>query len=379
MTATPARPPASEPKSPGAALRKALGLPPGTSFTGPLLAIAAVGAALGGAYAYAAGWLTPERLTPTAVVKTFNANFGLHPGFRRNHAKGICVTGYFEGNGSAAQYSVAPVFGATRTPVIGRFAIPGGNPSIADAASPVRSLALLFQLPNGEQWRTGMNNTPIFIVNNPQAFYANLLASKPDPATKKTDPAKLKAFFDAHPESASFRQWIKDHAPSSALTNSSYYGINAFRLVNAAGQQQYVRWSVVPEQVYVPLDAPAPKDPNFLDEDLQQQLQQGPVRWHLKLQLAQAGDVTDDATKAWPDERPMLDAGVLTLNQAIAQGDGPCRDVNFDPLILPKGIQPSRDPLLAARSAAYSRSFNARTREEAGGAVQQAYTQGKTR
>jgi catalase len=366
MTAPPVRPPASPPSGPAALIGKALALPPGTPVYGPLLLIGAVAAALAGAYAWSAGWLTPQRLTPAKVVQTFNDNFGLHPGFRRNHAKGVCVTGYFDGNGAAAVYSVASVFGAVRTPVIGRFAIPGGNPSIADAASPVRSLALLFQLPNGEQWRTGMNNTPVFIVNTPEAFYANLLASKPDPATRKPDPAKLKAFFDAHPESAPFRQWVKDHPPSSTLTNAAYYSINAFKLVNASGQQQYVRWSVVPEQAYAPVPTPPPNDPNFLDQDLEQQLQQGPLRWHLKLQLAQANDVTDDATRAWPANRTVVDAGTLTLNQAITQDDGPCRDVNFDPLILPKGIQASVDPLLAARSAAYSRSFNKRTREEAG-------------
>jgi catalase len=369
MTTPPFRPPPGS-NSPADLIARALHLPPGTPVFKPLLGIGAAVAVLAGAYAWSAGWLTPARLTPATIVRTFNDNFGLHPGFRRNHAKGVCVTGYFEGNGAATGYSSAAVFGAVRTPVIGRFAIPGGNPSIADAASPVRSLALLFQLPNGEQWRTGMNNTPVFVVRTPEAFYANLLASKPDPATKKPDPAKLKAFFDAHPESAPFRQWVKEHPPSSALTNATYYGINAFHLVNASGQRQAVRWSVVPEQAYAPIAAPPPTDPDFLEQDLVQQLQQGPVRWHLALQLAQAGDVLDDATRAWPPGRTVVDAGTLTLNQAIAQDDGPCRDVNFDPLILPKGIQPSADPLLAARSAAYSRSFNKRTREEANGATQ---------
>ncbi|MNC81585.1 Catalase-related peroxidase precursor [compost metagenome] len=53
----------------------------------------------------------------------------------------------------------------------------------------------------------------------------------------------------------------------------------------------------------------------------------------------------------------------------IEQVDGPeqgaCRDLNFDPLILPSGIEPSADPILAARSAAYAESFNRRSREAA--------------
>ena len=42
---------------------------------------------------------------------------------------------------------------------------------------------------------------------------------------------------------------------------------------------------------------------------------------------------------------------------------GPCIDVNYDPMVLPTGIEPSDDPILSARSAAYSRSFTLREGE----------------
>jgi catalase len=42
------------------------------------------------------------------------------------------------------------------------------------ASVPVRSLALDFKLADGQQWRTGMNNTPLFMVNTPQVFFAQL-------------------------------------------------------------------------------------------------------------------------------------------------------------------------------------------------------------
>jgi catalase len=351
-----------------AGLRHALGVPDNGPFIGPMLLIAGVGLALLGGYGYAAGWLSPQRLSPTQITTAFNRDFGTHPGFRRNHAKGVCVIGDFEGNGNAAQFSAATVFGARTTPVIGRFAIPGGNPEIADANSPVRSMALLFQLPNGEQWRTGMNNTPMFIVKDPKGFYDQLLASRPDPNTGKPDPARMKAFFASHPETAAFRHWVASHPPSSSLANGAYYSINAFKLIAADGAEHYVRWAMLPERTYAPVASPPPKDPDFLQQDLAQQLQQGPLRWHLMLTLAQPGDVTDDATQSWPADRTVIDAGTLTLNRAVTQDDGPCRDVNFDPLILPHGIAASNDPLLAARSGAYSKSFNLRTREEADGA-----------
>ncbi|HEV7855468.1 MAG TPA: catalase, partial [Herminiimonas sp.] len=256
----------------GAAIRKLFSLPDDARIFRPLLIIAGTATTLIAAFAWSAGWLTPSRLTPQRIVGTFNTNFGIHPGFRRNHAKGVCVAGYFDGNGKASVLSSAAVFDAIRTPVIGRFAIPGGNPSIADAGSPVRSMALLFQLPHGEQWRTGMNNTPVFIVNTPQGFYEQLLASRPDPKTGKPDPAKMKAFFDAHPETTPFRDWVKSHPSSSGLANGSYYSINAFELVDRNGMQHAVRWTMVPELAYAPVSTPPPNDHDFLSEELVQKL-----------------------------------------------------------------------------------------------------------
>jgi catalase len=348
------------PSSPGRRERQAV----------PLFRLAAIGAvvaAIGGAFVYVAGFAAPGRLTSQRIVNTFEANAGVHPGFRRNHAKGVCVAGYFEGNGQASDISRADVFKAVRTPVIGRFAIPGGNPSAPDASVPVRSLALDFKLPGGQQWRTGMNNTPVFIVNTPQAFFAQLVASQPDPATGKPDPAKLKAFFAAHPETEPFQAWVKSHAPSSSFGNAEYYGINAFRAIDASGKTHFIRWSMVPEATYAPVTAEQKSQHDFLDNELRSRLASGPLRWHLVLTVAKPGDPTTDATRAWPEDRPHIDAGTLVIERESAQSDGDCRDINYDPTILPDGIEPSADPLLAARSSAYAVSYNRRTHEEAHG------------
>jgi catalase len=330
-----------------------------------LAAIVAGVLVLAAGLAYAAGWLTPARLTAARIIDSFEANAGPHPGHRRNHAKGICVTGYFDSNGDGAALSRARVFAPGRTPVIGRLAIPGSNPSAPDASVPIRSMALLFQLRDGEQWRTGMNSTPVFAVRTPEQFEQQLLAAAPDPATGKPDPPKLKAFYTAHPDTRPLQDWLKGHPPSSSLANAAYYGINAFRFVDGAGRESAVRWAVLPEAPYAPLADAAKDDGNFLQVDLMQRLRAGPLRWHLVLTVAAPGDPTDDATMRWPDDRQHVDAGTLVIDRAVPQDGGPCRDVNFDPTILPAGIAPSDDPLLAARSAAYAVSFERRTREEA--------------
>ena len=136
--------------------------------------IGAMVLALAAAFAGTAGWFSPSRLGPDAMIDRFEDVNGEHPGFRRNHAKGVCLTGSFESNGNAARLSTAPVFAPGRTPVIGRFALAGGMPTMADGPAAVRSLALEFQMADGQQWRTGMNDIPVFPMKDPQAFYEQL-------------------------------------------------------------------------------------------------------------------------------------------------------------------------------------------------------------
>jgi catalase len=79
--------------------------------------------------------------------------------------------------------------------------------------------------------------------------------------------------------------------------------------------------------------------------------------------VANPGDPTADPTKAWPADRRTIEVGTLVAQQVQAEANGPCRDINFDPTVLPAGIETSDDPFPAARSAAYSESFNRRTAE----------------
>jgi catalase len=158
-------------------------------------AIVAALAVTTGLFLYAGGWFTPRALTPAAIINTFESVNGVHPGFRRNHAKGVCVTGYFESNGQGQSLSKALIFLPGRVPIVGRFALAGGQPYASDTPQNVRSLAILFKLPDGEEWRTAMINIPLFTVNTPQAFNDFLVASAPDPATGKNNPGTMGAFL----------------------------------------------------------------------------------------------------------------------------------------------------------------------------------------
>src|SRR5215813_1766103 len=136
-----------------------------------LIAIGIIVAGIAGLFAYAGGWLSPRALTPSRLTGTFESVNGMHPGFRRNHAKGVCVSGFFLSNGQGVSLSKASVFQSGRVQVIGRFSLGGGKPYAADAATTVRGLGLRFQPTQGEEWRTAMINLPVFPVRTPQAFH----------------------------------------------------------------------------------------------------------------------------------------------------------------------------------------------------------------
>jgi catalase len=246
--------------------------------------------------------------------------------------------------------------------VVGRFALPAGSPYAPDSSVPIRSLALRFTQANGQQWRTGMNSMPVFPVGTPEAFYQLQQAQSPDPATGKPDPSKVPAFFASHPEAVPFLTWVKTAKPSASYATETYNSVNAFYLVDASGKKQAVRWSMTP-LARDAAGATAPEGGDFLEKDLVQRLASAPLRFQLNITLANPEDPVNDASKTWPEGRKVLNAGTLVLEKTQPQLSGECRDINYDPLVLPAGIQGSADPLLAARSAGYADSYLRRTSE----------------
>jgi catalase len=331
-----------------------------------LAAIAVVPLIVIALFLWAGGWLTPDKLTSDKLITVLQKSGGEHPGYRRNHAKGVCINGSFAANGNASALSRAGLFAPGETPVIGRFAIAGGNPNAPDYAVPVRSMALAFYQKDGQQWRTGMNAMPIFPVNSVEGFYDLQIATLPDAKTGKPDPAKIQAFVEKHPEIKPFFGWAQQYVPSSSWASDRYNSLNAFNFVDSAGKSHVVRWSMVPHSEYQPINAADKNDSDFLQNDLQQRLAKGPLQWDLIITVADAQDKSSDASIAWPADRQTINAGTLTINQTTPQQQGACNDINYDPLILPEGITASDDPILNARSSAYAKSYNARTREQAG-------------
>jgi catalase len=329
-----------------------------------LLGMAAIGGFLAvdlGAVAYAGGWIgTAHRLTPDSFIKAFAWVNGKQSGFRKNHAKGVAVAGYFESNGNGREVTSAAVFRSGRTPVLGRFSLAGGNAHATDAPATARGLGLAFGFPGGAQWRTAMLNLPVFPDNSPQGFYDRLLASKPSPDNGKPEPAAMAAFLNAHPETAKAMTIIGQHPPSPGFADSTFRSLNTFYFVNDSGSRTPIRWSLLP------IAAPPPRPatgPNALFDTLVRQLRSAPLQWKLMLTIGAPSDSLDDATVPWPADRRAIDAGTLTLTSIATERAANARDINFDPLVLPPGIERSGDPLLSPRSAVYAASYRVRARE----------------
>jgi catalase len=341
---------------------------PPLGTAGTVARLTLIGVALAtvvGIFAYLGGWLTPHALTPARFTDGFEEVFGVHSGFRRNHAKGVGVSGFFESNGNGVRLSRAAVFRPGRVPVLGRFSLGGGNPSAPDTVSAPRGLAIQFSSPDGELWRTAMIHLPVFPFRTPEAFYEQLFAFRPDPNTGQPDPAKVQAFLAHHPETVEALQFIKSQPAPSGFADATFHGLNAFRFINAADESTPVRWILAPAQpLKVASGATSTQDKNFLFDELIAQIHGGPLQWYLVVIVGRPGDSTNDATIPWPAGREQVNVGTLTLDRVESDDTSAARDINFDPLVLPCGIAPSDDPLLSARSAVYSQSYTRRAGEQ---------------
>jgi len=104
-----------------------------------------------------------ETVTPSQVIDSFEGTFGVHPGQRRNHTKATCAVGQFVGTPAAAAFSRALLFTQTPIPVVARFSVAGGNPSVADATKNARRMVREFRLPDGSRQHMTMLNTQAFV------------------------------------------------------------------------------------------------------------------------------------------------------------------------------------------------------------------------
>ncbi len=284
---------------------------------------------------------------------------GPHKGYRANHAKGAIVAGTFTPTADAAKLSSAAHF-KQPVPVVVRFSNATGVPNLPDADPHARpnGMAIRFTLPDGSATDIVSISYNGFPVATPEQFLELLTAIKTN-ASETSKPTTLEKFLQSHPAAMTFVSTPKPVPESFA--NQSFFGVNTFYLVDAAGKQQAFRYRIVPKAGSKPLSDEAAKAlaPDALMNEIRERVGKTAVEFSLQAQLPAANDPLLDGSQTWPDDRPLVELGTLRLDKIPA--DVALIDKQmFNPLLLPTGIKASDDPVLQTRPIAYSVSFGRR-------------------
>jgi catalase len=279
------------------------------------------------------------------LLKQFDTIFGLHPGFRPAHAKGITLNGTFTPSREAASLTRAPHATRDSTPVTVRFSDATGLPSIPDNAADANPHGMAIRFHLADRVHTDIIGHSIdgFPARTGQEFLEMLRA------VASGDPS---AFLASHPAALAFVQTPKP-SPASFATEA-YFGVIAYQFINQQGVARYGRYRIVPDAGVEHLDdaGAKSKDVNYLFDEIVNRVGASPIRFGIQVQVANPGDTVDDATIHWPADRPVIHLGSVAL-MAKAPDDETHRRIIFDPIPRVDGIEPSGDPLLDLRAAIY--------------------------
>lgn len=288
------------------------------------------------------------------LLQQFDKIFGLHPGFRPAHAKGILLAGTFTPSAAAASLTRAPHMNRPSTRVMVRFSNSTGLPLIPDNnpnAHP-HGCAVRFYLADRVHTDIISHGVKGFPVRTGQEFLEFLKAlAASDPAKIAGSP--LEAFLGGHPKALAFVQMPKP-APAS-FASEPYWGITAMRFINKDGASQYGRFQIVPEAPvqYLSDAEAAAKSADYLLDEVKDRLAKGPIGLRVVAQLPNPGDPVNDATEQWPEDRRLLDLGAISLTAPVPNDAHEQQWTIFDPIPRVDGIEPSDDPLLELRAALY--------------------------
>jgi catalase len=295
--------------------------------------------------------------TPTQLVDALNGVFGKHAGARAVHAKGVVLEGTFMPSPSAVAISKAPHLQKSSVPVTVRFSDFAGIPDIPDnhELSSPRGLAIKFHLPDGTETDIvahSFNGWP----SPTAADFRDLLVALGSSGPDVPKPTPLDAYLESHPAAKAFLTAPKP--PPVSFATLPYYGVNAFKFVNAEGHVSYGRYQIVPlaGAKYLTADQAAAAAPDYLMNEIRDRVtRNGPVQFKLTLQLADPSDDLNSPSVPWPESRRVVELGLLKITK-VEEDKTLERKLLFLPNTPPSGIE-VQDPMVAARGAAYPISY----------------------
>ena len=288
------------------------------------------------------------------ALEAFDALNGPHPGYRPAHAKGILLAGQFTPSSSAKLLSRAPHLQRDSTPITVRFSDSAGIPTVPDSnpnASP-HGMAIRFHLAEHVHTDIIAHSVDGFPARTADEFVELLEAIKASGAGV-AKPTPLDQFLATHPAALEFVQVPKPMPVS--FVKAAFFAVNAYRFTNGEGGSQYGRYRIEPEggTEYLDPSAEARTTSNYLFDEIQGRLKNGPARMRIIVQLAAKDDVVDNSTVHWPKTRPEIEFGAIEVRSVLQNNDEQQRHIIFDPIPRVDGIGPSDDPLLEPRAALY--------------------------
>jgi catalase len=210
----------------------------------------------------------------TQIVGATNKVYGVHSGFRANHAKGVVVEETFTATPDAARLSKAVIFNGIPVRVTVRFSDSTGIPNLPDGSPQANphGMAIKFHVLDGSETDIVINSLNLFPDSSGADFRDMLLAvAESPPGAPK--PTKVDQFAASHP---SMPRALATMQTPDSFADEEYYDVNAFILVNNKEERHAVRYIMSPEKlVHLSADEAAKKAPDFLVDELPARIARG--------------------------------------------------------------------------------------------------------
>ena len=253
-----------------------------------------------------------------------------------------------------------------KTKVFLRFSTVGGEKGSADTERDPRGFALKFYTEDGN-WDLVGNNTPIFFIKDPKKFSDFIHTQKRDPYTNCKSPAMMWDFWSLNPESLHQVMFLmSDRGTPYSYRHMNGYGSHTFSLINDKNESVWVKFhfkTIQGIKNFINQDAAKMKgeDADWAQRDLVNAIDNKDFpKWNLKIQVMTDDQAKSykwnpfDLTKVWSHKDfPLIDVGVLELNENPANYFADVEQSAFAPAHVIDGISYSPDKMLQGRILSY--------------------------
>ena len=284
------------------------------------------------------------------------------------HAKGTGAFGTFTVTGNITKYTKAKLFSkvGNKCRVLARFSTVGGEKGSADTERDPRGFAIKFYTEDGN-WDLVGNNTPVFFVKDAKKFPDFIHTQKRDPKTNLKSPTMMWDFWSLNPESLhQVMILFSDRGTPDGYRFMHGFGSHTYSMYNKKNERIWVKFHFKSQLGSKTLTGPQAeelkgKDPDYSQRDLVDAIGRKDFpKWTLKIQVMTEEQAKKfrwnpfDVTKVWPHkEYPLIEAGVMELNEIPANYFADVEQAAFAPSNTINGIGLSPDKMLQGRILAY--------------------------